>query len=192
MTDQPLHLPVLLGTVRRGRHSAAVARLVHDLLARREGVVTELIDIRQLDIATDDAGEAVKQAEFADTISVADGFVIVAPEYNHGYPGMLKHVLDSNYGEYVHKPVGLVGVSSGAIGGARMIENLLPVLRTFGLVTIPWDVNIANVGGLFDEQGELVDDRYLRRVGSMLGELIWMATTLRHGRRFIVNEARQA
>ena len=48
----------------------------------------------------------------------SDALVIVAPEYNHGYPGMLKHVLDTNLHEYVHKAVGVVGVSAG-FGGAR-------------------------------------------------------------------------
>ena len=66
----------------------------------------------------------------------ADGLVIVAPEYNHGYPGILKHALDTNLKEYIHKPVGLCGVSAGGFGGTRVIESLLPVMRELGMVTI--------------------------------------------------------
>ena len=55
----------------------------------------------------------------------ADALVIVAPEHNHGYPGPLKHVLDTNLKEYVHKAAGIVGVSAGVFGGARVIQNLI-------------------------------------------------------------------
>jgi NAD(P)H-dependent FMN reductase len=63
-----------------------------------------------------DAGEAIKDPTFSEAMRRADGLVIVAPEYNHGYPGILKHVLDTNLKEYIHKPVGLCGVSAGAFG----------------------------------------------------------------------------
>jgi NAD(P)H-dependent FMN reductase len=62
--------------------------------------------------------------------------VLVVPEYNHGYPGLLKHVLDTNLKEYIHKAVGICGVSAGGLGGTRVIQNLLPVMRELGLVTI--------------------------------------------------------
>jgi NAD(P)H-dependent FMN reductase len=68
------------------------------------------------------------------------------PEYNHSFPGLLKHVLDTNLKEYIHKAVGVCGVSAGPFGGARMIESLLPVLRELGLVTIFWDVYFGTAG----------------------------------------------
>ncbi len=107
--------------------------------------------------------------------------ILVAPEYNHGYPGLLKHVLDTNLKEYIHKAAGVVGVSAGVFGGARAIENLIPVLRELGLVTIFWDVNFTTVRRRFDESGMLVDDSFLA-IDQFLDELLWMAETLRHGR----------
>jgi len=43
-------------------------------------------------------------------------------------------VLDSCLKEYIHKAVGIVGVSAGPFGGSRVVENLLPVMRELGLV----------------------------------------------------------
>ena len=63
---------------------------------KREGVETELIDIRDLNFSGNDAGEQIKESKFSETMNRADGLVLVGPEYNHGYPGMLKHVLDTN------------------------------------------------------------------------------------------------
>src|SRR5262245_14341082 len=164
--------------------SEHAARVVLDALERRDGIETELIDAAALPITTDDAGEAAKDPVFSEKVNRADALVLVAPEYNRGYPGLLKHVLDTNLAEYIHKAVGVVGVSAGIFGGARMIENLLPVLRELGLVTIFWDVNVNNAYTRFDERGNLVDDTFLA-IDKFLDELVWMAHTLRHGREHV-------
>jgi NAD(P)H-dependent FMN reductase len=180
--ERALYIPVILGTARKGRASEHVARFMLSEVSKREGVETELIDIRDLDLATDDEGEAVKDARFSEQMSRADALVIVVPEYNHGYPGLLKHALDTNLKEYVHKAVGLCGVSAGGFGGTRVVQNLLPVLRELGLVTIFWDGNFSAAHKLFDESGNLLDQSYVRRIDQFLKELIWMAKVLRHGR----------
>jgi NAD(P)H-dependent FMN reductase len=180
--DRPLFIPVILGTSRQGRRSEHVARFVVEEVRKRDGVETELIDIRTLPMKLDDAGEEMKDPAFSGLVTQADALVLVVPEYNHGYPGLLKHALDMNLAEYIHKAVGICGVSASPFGGARVIENLLPVLRELGLVAIFWDVNFGNVQNVFDEHGKLLDESYLRRVDKFLKELIWMARVLRHGR----------
>jgi hypothetical protein len=73
-------------------------------------------------------------------------------------------------------------------GGARMIQGLLPVLRELGLVCIFWDVNFSSAQDVFDGNGKLKDEAFLRRIDKFLRELIWMARTLRHGRESIALE----
>jgi NAD(P)H-dependent FMN reductase len=179
---RPLSIPVILGTSRKGRMSAHAARWMTSHLANREGVRTELLDIAGLSLVTDDAGENTKDSTISETLVKADALVIVAPEYNHSFPGLLKHVLDAYLKEYIHKAAGVVGVSAGPFGGARGIQDLLPVLRELGLVSIFWDVNIGTVSQVFDDRGRLLDDALVRRADKFLDELIWMATTLRYGR----------
>jgi NAD(P)H-dependent FMN reductase len=133
----------------------------------------------------DDAGEQMKDAKFSATIQRCDGIILVVPEYNHGYPGLLKHALDMNLKEYIHKAVGICGVSAGPFGGARVIETLLPVMRELGLVTIFEDMNFGNVQDLFDENGNLLDQNYVRRTDKFLNELSWMAHVLRYGREHL-------
>lgn len=186
MSTRRLFIPVILGTARKGRASENVAKFVLGEVRKREGVETELIDIRDLKFAIDDAGEALKDAAFSEQMMRADGFVIVSPEYNHGYPGLLKHVLDTNLKEYIHKAVGICGVSAGGFGGTRVIQGLLPVLRELGLVTIFWDGNFSGAQSLFDESGEIKDrPTQEKRIDKFLGELIWMSKVLRHGRESI-------
>jgi NAD(P)H-dependent FMN reductase len=184
--NRPLFIPVILGTVRKGRASENVAKFVFEQVKKREGVESELIDIRELNFPGDDAGEQIKDAKFSATCERADGLVIVTPEYNRGYPGMLKHVLDSNLKEYIHKAVGICGVSAGGFGGTRVIESLLPVMRELGLVTIFWDGNFSGAQQLFDDAGNMKDRAaHEKRMDKFLGELIWMSKVLRYGRENI-------
>jgi NAD(P)H-dependent FMN reductase len=183
--SRPLSIPVILGTARKGRMSAHAANLVLSELRKRDGVVTDLIDIAALQHCLDDNGQGTADPAFAAAMTLSDAIVLVAPEYNHAMPGLLKHVLDSCLKEYVHKAAGIVAVSAGPFGGTRVIESSLPVLRELGLVTIFWDVNVGSVGKVFDEAGRLLDPAFVRRTDKFLGELIWMATTLRYGREHV-------
>ncbi|HEX6183221.1 MAG TPA: NADPH-dependent FMN reductase [Pyrinomonadaceae bacterium] len=189
MTEtRPLFIPVVLGTVRQGRMSEHVARFVHGELTKRAGVESELVDVRELNVSTSDEGGGAKDERFTATVARADALVLVVPEYNHGYPGLLKHALDTNLKEYIHKAVGVCGVSAGPFGGTRVIENLLPVLRELGLVTIFWDVNFSSVQKAFDAEGNLTDAAYVGRLDKFFKELVWMAKVLRHGREHVALE----
>jgi NAD(P)H-dependent FMN reductase len=92
-------------------------------------------------------------------------------------------LLDTNLKEYIHKAAGVCGVSAGPFGGARMIQNFLPVLRELGMVTIFWDVYFGNAGKLFDPAtGNITDPAYGGRLDKFLNELVWIPRVLRFGR----------
>jgi len=186
--------PLATGSSRRIRRFRPTARPLRrgtrtlsfgDREIRTKNVETP-IEVKTGDVITSFAGEAIKDPKLSATLEHADGLVLVVPEYNHGYPGMLKHVLDSNLKEYIHKAVGICGVSAGGFGATRVIENLLPVMRELGLVTIFWDGNFSGAQKLFDENGTIHDEAvHVKRMDKFLGELIWMSKVLRHGRENI-------
>lgn len=181
--NRPVFAPVILGTPRQGRLSEAAANFVFKQVSQRAEIETEFIDIRKIPLRSDDAGEALKDPKFAALVTRADALILVVPEYNHSFPGLLKDVLDTNLAEYIHKAVGICGVSAGPFGGARMIENFLPVLRELGLVAIFNDVNFSLARELFDPAtGEMRDPKFAHRVDKFIDELIWMARVLRYGR----------
>lgn len=180
-----INIPVILGTSRKGRMTAPAARFMVRQIEARQNIATELIDISELPMPIDDAGEEIKDKEFSEKMARADALVIVTPEYNHSFPGLLKHVLDSCLKEYIHKAAGIVGVSAGPFGGVRAIQDFLPVIRELGLVNIFWDVNFGNIANVFDASGKLLDDAFVKRADKFLDELIWMAKTLRYGRENI-------
>ena len=185
MNEKPLYIPVILGTARQGRKSEHVANFLLSEMEKRPEIETELIDLRMLKMSLEDAGTEMQDPAYAEKMARADGLVIVVPEYNHGYPGLLKHALDMCLDEYIHKVVAFCGVSAGPFGGARVIENLVPVARELGLVVTSTDLNFGRVGDSFDEAGTLKDEKYIGRVAKFLNELVWMSRVMRHGRENI-------
>ena len=188
-----LFIPLLLGTPRKHRESANVARWVFSKMQQRDEIETQLFDVQGFHLPSDDYGQEIKHLfpEWRDAIIRADGLVIVTPEYNHGYPGALKSVLDLLLREYIHKAVAIVGVSAQVWGGPRVIESMVHVVRELGLAVTFTDLNFPRVQDKFDTEGNLLDDAYEKRVKDFLDELIWMATTLRWGRQNISSKFHQ-
>ncbi len=181
---ETLFLPILIGTSREARESIHVAKFVYTVLQQRSNVETELIDPQNLNLPLDGNDDDLFDPRYKELTAKADGFVIILPEYNHGYPGSLKRMLDSEFANYRHKPVSLMGVSSGQWGGVRAIENILGPLRKMGLVAISKDVQFPQVQDLFDVDGNIQDpDSFTRRVDRAIDELVWMATALKTARR---------
>jgi NAD(P)H-dependent FMN reductase len=181
---EKLLIPLLLGTERKNRQSEHVARWVFSKMGLRDDIDTRFFDVFDFDLPRGGYGPEIKDLfpEWRDSISRADGLVIVTPEYNHGYPGSMKSVLDLLLKEYVHKAVAFVGVSAGPWGGTRVIEACVPMVRELGLAVTFRDLNFPKVGSKFDDQGNLLDAAYDKRVEGFLDELVWMATALRWGR----------
>jgi len=179
-----LFLPVLLGTNRKNRNSAHAAKWLIGEMQKRPEIETRLFDATDFALPRDDYGQGLKDLfpEWRDAIIRADGLVIVSPEYNHGYPGTLKAVLDLLLQEYIHKAVAFVGVSAGPWGGTRVIEALVPMVRELGLAVTFSDLNFPFVQRTFDPEGKLLEQAFEKRVKDFLDELVWMSRTLKWGR----------
>lgn len=167
-----MYIPIILGTGRKGRQSEKVANYIKEQVLKTD-VKTEILDVRDYRlVATDNTGEPEVAIQWKEKIVKANGLIIVSPEYNHGYPGELKMALDMMYSEYKGKPVGICAVSGGGLGGARVVENLLPVLIALGTVPLQNAMYFSNVQDLFDEQGAIKDASYDDRFKKFFDELL--------------------
>jgi NAD(P)H-dependent FMN reductase len=183
-------IPVLLCTIRAGRRSAHVARLLLGQLEGRDEVGTALIALVDLDLPvrrhrlgqTDAAQPGT--VGLSEKLSRADGLVIVAPEYKNGYPGSLKNAFDYlPAGILRRKPIGIVTVSSGGFGGLNCLAQLRLVCLAMGGVPIPVALPISRVDKAFDEPGTLRDPQLAARFRSFIDELIWYVRALASPRR---------
>jgi len=185
MPDQKLFIPIILGTNREGRNSKHVANFLLSKLKNHPEITTQLFDARDFNFPTDDYGQSIKSnfPEFTSTIEKSDGIILIIPEYNHGYPGILKSMLDMLYSEFKHKSAGLVGVSTGPMGGSRAVENLIPVLRELRLVISGNSLHFPSAQTLFDKSGQILETKYNERTDSFFKELIWLSRVLKWGRQ---------
>ena len=176
--EVPIKLGLIYGSTRPGRFCDTVARWAAARIAVHAGFAVEHIDPAQADPA--EGGSTIKQR-----IAVCDAFVVVTPEYNHGYPGPLKALIDS-YGEEWHaKPVAFISYG-GISGGLRAVEQLRLVFAELHAVTVRDSVSFAGAWEQFDSTGALRNpDRFERSMDAMLRRLHWWAVSLAHARSVI-------
>ncbi len=166
-----MFIPIILGTAREGRQSEKIANFVLEVV-KKAGHESSIIDARDYRLpATDNTGEPEPAKKLAGIVSRADSLIIVCPEYNHGYPGELKMLLDLLYEEYAGKKVGLCGVSMGPLGGARGLQALKLTLLALSLIPVVQAVYFPNVTELFDASGRIKDVSFEKNVKGMLKAL---------------------
>ena len=178
-----LFIPILIGTARDGRLSKYAAQFVLEEAKKDSRFETELVDVK--DVLTHIKTirpEDMQESPWKKIMERADGLIIVSPEYNHGYPGELKLLLDELYVEYNRKPVGICGVSNGAFGGARMVQSLRPVLIGLEMVPIKNALYFLNSKTLFDSEGRITDPSFVNRAKIFFDQIIWYAEALKVAR----------
>ncbi|MGB6183146.1 MAG: NAD(P)H-dependent oxidoreductase [Rhodococcus sp. (in: high G+C Gram-positive bacteria)] len=166
-------LGVIIGSVREGRIGPTVARWFV-----REATADGRFEVRVLDLADVDLPQDLSGVGDTDTVAKwvdeCDAFVMVTPEYNHGYPASLKLALDSVKYEWRGKPVGFVSYG-GLAGGVRAVEQLRLVAAELHMVSVRDAVSFVRVRKAFDADGETSDGAAVDGAARMLEQMLWWA-----------------
>ena len=166
-------LAVIVGSVREGRFGPVVASWFVGQAKQRADVTVDVVDL---------ADTPIPSVPFADRIAAADAIVVVTPEYNHSYPGPLKHAIDSLAAEWRAKPVAFVSYG-GMSGGLRAVGPLRVVFAELHAVTIRNTVSFHLAREQFDQHGAPRDpDGVNAAVDVLLDQLAWWARALRAAR----------
>jgi NAD(P)H-dependent FMN reductase len=192
MSETNIGVGLILASAREGRRGEAFARWMHGLLAERPGVEAELLDLRDWPLppyAHRDSPVVAEKAfapgslegRWSEKIAAQDGFLVVTPEYNHGYPGQLKNALDAVYGPWNHKAIAFVSYG-GFAAGARAVEQLRLVAIELRMVPVRDELNVKLAGYAADEQGRPADPAYGRKAKATIDDLLWWTRVLKEGR----------
>jgi NAD(P)H-dependent FMN reductase len=174
MMESPIKVGLVYGSTRAGRFCDTVARWAAGQIAAREGFTLETFDPV--------ASESLGAPEFKQRMAACDAFIVVTPEYNHGYPAPLKALIDSYGAEWHAKPVAFVSYG-GISGGLRAVEQLRLVFAELHAVTIRDSVSFAAAWEQFDASGTLRSpERAERSMDVMLHRLHWWAVSLARAR----------
>ena len=184
-----LSIKIIVGSTRANRFSDKPVQWITALAKQRTDLNVEVLDLRDYPLpffeealppglAKDEYANPVVQA-WRDKIREADGFVICAPEYNHGYPAVLKNALDYTYFSWSRKAVAFI--SWGSAGGARGVEQLRAVAVELDMAPIRHAVHIPNPWFIKDVS-EIDTDVNKQAAAALLDNLTWWARALKTAR----------
>ncbi len=154
---------ILSSTDRPNSNALKVSEYSQSLLEEFSEVETfSLSDFPLKDVAGGKYGEDIEAVnEYNDAFLDADGFLFVVPEYNGGFPGILKVFID--YLPFPKalekKPVSFIGESAGSFGALRPVEHLQQVLGYRNALIYPERMFISGVNNQFDKKTGLKSDK---------------------------------
>lgn len=171
-----LDLVGICGSLRRRSYNRA-------LLVSAAGEVPshaflDLVGIHDIPLFDEDLPTPDAVLRIRERIRAADGLVLACPEYNGGMTGVLKNLLDwlsYPHADSVlrHKPVAILGASTGMLGTARAQGQLRAVLGLCGSrVVLAPEVLVARADRCFDDELQMVDESTRRLVGKLMGRLV--------------------
>ena len=179
MTDA-IHIGLIYGSTRKGRFCDTVIRWAAGEIRAQGHYTIDLIDPAEIPLSP--GHDASPSPTIWERMEKCDAFVVVTPEYNHGYTAALKMLIDSVGAEWHAKPVAFVSYG-GISGGLRAVEQLRLVFAELHAVTIRDSVSFASAWEQFDADGKLKQpERSQRSMATMLGRLRWWAIALRDAR----------
>jgi NAD(P)H-dependent FMN reductase len=184
-----LSIKVIVGSTRPNRFSEKPAQWIFDAARKREDLAVELLDLRDYPLPFFEEAMPPGMAKdgytnpivvkWRDKIREADGFIICTPEYNHGYPAVLKNALDYVYFAWSRKAVAFV--SWGGAGGARGVEQLRAVAIELDMAPTRFAVHIPNPWFIKDIS-EIDTEANQQSAKALLDNLTWWAGALKVAR----------
>jgi chromate reductase len=162
---------VFVGSLQKNSVNKKLAKVLETLSP--EGVEFEYININMPLFNQDLEANLPAEVQTAkDAVEAADGVLFVTPEYNRSIPGVLKNAIDwtsrpwgSN--SFAGKPVGIVGASLAPTGTAIAQSDLRHIVSFLSMKMLGQpEVYVGNAGELFNESGELIDERWNKNLKS--------------------------
>jgi len=179
-----LTIAVISGSSRSKRQSHQVAQLVQSKLNNHDqGIDAWMLDVEELNLPLLDTtygsnnSPTEQLSDLAGQLENSDAFIIVSPEWNGTFPGGLKNTLDYFLPQYKKKAFGIIGVSSGMLGGINAAKNLVTYVQHLKGIISPTLLITPNVEKIFENE-KLTDMAYDRRLNSFIDELLWLANAL--------------
>jgi NAD(P)H-dependent FMN reductase len=194
MTSVP-HIAIVVASTRTKRFADYPLRWVLDQTAGNKHFTFEVVDLRDHTLPFENLEDSpamnprqyisADHRALGELFDAADGFLVLANEYNHGYSAPLKNTLDHYFVEFNRKPISFVGY--GNAGGARAIEQLRQVADELDMASVRPTVNILGKF-IMDIRGgnENVTEVFAPlepRLEALLADLHWWALALATARK---------
>jgi chromate reductase len=182
-----MRILAISGSLRADSYNTALARAARELAP--EGVEVEVYEglglVPHYDQDLDQEGVEAPRAvaELRRRIEDADALLLVTPEYNGSFTGVLKNAIDwasaRHRGSWLrNKTVAVAGATTGQYGAIWAQQDLRRVLGIAGARVVGGELPVSSASEKFDREGRLVDPLLAERLRNHLAELVHDASPL--------------
>lgn len=167
-------ITIISGTNRKYSNTYKIAR-EYQLILQAKGIEAGIFSLENVDVFNyNDEFEKIENEILIPT----SHFIIISPEYNGSFPGVLKMLFDSSRSHemWYHKKALLTGVATGRAGNLRGMDHLADVLNYLKITVHPNKLPISVVNSVVGSDGKIIDDYTLKAINHQLDEFIaWSA-----------------
>lgn len=193
---EKLNVKVIIGSTRPGRFSEKPAQWILGELKKQPEINAELLDLRDypLPLFNEPVSPSNRKEPYTEEpmaawqkkIAEADAFIIVSPEYNHGYSPVLKNALDYLSKEWHRKPVAFI--SYGTVGGARAVQQLRQVVIDLRMAPLAAAIHMLGepLSTLKEAQSPVDSELfaiYAEKAEKLIAEILWWGSALKNARK---------
>lgn len=153
-------ITIIAGTNRPDSNSERIAKFYNDLIPE-ESQVLSLKDLPRDFVYADTYGEGSDAFNSIVDSNVihADKFIFIIPEYNGGFPGVLKAFIDAVHPKHFNdKKAALVGISSGHSGASRPMDQFSDILHYLKVEVLSAKPKLSGIENLITDD-KLTDER---------------------------------
>jgi NAD(P)H-dependent FMN reductase len=164
---------IISGTNRKYSNTFKIAR-EYQLMLQEKGIEAGLLSLEELDLLQyNTAFETIEN----EVLIPASHFIIISPEYNGSFPGVLKLLFDTSRSHEIwfNKKALLTGVSTGRAGNLRGMDHLSDVLNHIKVTVHPNKLPISAINKVMDTDGRIIDKNTLKAIHQQLDEFILWA-----------------
>jgi NAD(P)H-dependent FMN reductase len=181
------NLKVIIASTRPMRKGPIVADWFLKIAKQHSSFDIEVLDLKEINLPFLNEAEHPRLQKYAHehtkqwskTISEADAFVIITPEYNFGYPATIKNALDYLTIEWSDKPMCFVSYG-GVSAGTRAVQELKSPVTTLGMMPLPQAVNIPFFNQFINSEGAFeANEPLIVSANAMLNKLLDWAKALK-------------
>ncbi len=178
-----MRVAIIIGSIREGRQSQKAAYFLQKKLAARL-IDTDIIDLAEYPLPfmeeriTLDPNPPVNALLISEKLKHADAIILVTPEYQGSFTGVLKNALDYFLPEFLKKPVGVATTAGGRMGGINASVQLQHVILSMGAYPLPQKLIVSEIQNAFDDEFNPKHDLLAKQGEKFVDEFVWFAQAI--------------
>ena len=164
-------ITIISGTNRKYSNTYKIAK-EYQLILQGKGIEAGIFSLEDVDVLHYDAAFEKIENEI---LIPSSHFIIISPEYNGSFPGVLKMLFDNSRSHemWYHKKALLTGVATGRAGNLRGMDHLADVLNYLNITVHPNKLPISVVNSVVGSDGKIMDKNTLKAINQQLDEFIF-------------------